>query len=99
MAAISCQTSNNERVYGPTMGRTQRDIWLMIGIAVGLMSGITSIVREWISIFYPHAVNSGRLFNACLITCFFAAVLFVFHRQAVRSGSSVKLSSRLKIEW
>jgi len=59
----------------------QRDIWLTIGIAVGLMSGIASIIREWISIFYPQAINTGRLFNACLITCFFAAVLLVFQRQ------------------
>jgi len=62
-------------------------IWLVIGIGVGLMSGIASLVREWLSIFHPQAVNSGRLFNASLITCFFAAVLFVFYRQRATIAS------------
>lgn len=59
----------------------RNDIWLVLVIAVGLMSGIASLVREWLSIFFPHAVNSGRLFNAWLSTCFFLAGLFVFYRQ------------------
>jgi hypothetical protein len=55
----------------------QKDVWLMIGIAVGLMSGFASIFREWLSIFHPQAADTGRVFNACLITCFFLAAIFV----------------------
>jgi hypothetical protein len=45
------------------------------------MSGITSIFREWLSVFHPTAADAGRVFNACVITCFFLAAVLVFARQ------------------
>ncbi len=67
-----------------TMGRwsgLRTDLWLTVAIAVGLMSGIASLVREWFSLFHPQAVKSGHLFDACVVTSFFVAVIIVFARQ------------------
>jgi len=60
-----------------------KDIWLGLAIAVGLMSGIASILREWIAVFHPNAVDSGRLFNACLWSCFVVSCCVVIARQRI----------------
>lgn len=65
----------------------RKDAWLWAVIAVGLMSGVTSSFREWISLFYPHAVNSGKLFDACLHTCLFLAAIVVVVRQRLTIAS------------
>lgn len=54
------------------------------------MSGITSIVREWIATFYPGSVQPRPLFSACLLTCFVVSCAFAWfdeHRKvsALRS--------------
>ncbi len=59
----------------------RKDIWLWVLVTIGLMSGITSTFREWLFVFHPGAADAGRLFNACLITCFFLAAVFVFASQ------------------
>jgi hypothetical protein len=58
-----------------------KDILLWLLVTVGLMSGITSTFREWVSVFHPGAADAGRLFYACVITCFFIAAVSVFARQ------------------
>jgi hypothetical protein len=59
----------------------RKDAWSLVLLAIGLMSGIAAIFREWLSVFVPRIADSGRLFNACLITCFFLATLLVIFRQ------------------
>lgn len=59
----------------------RKDFWLALAMAVGLMSGITSIFREWLSVFHPNATDAGRVFNACLWTCFVISCVFVVARQ------------------
>jgi hypothetical protein len=65
----------------PPWAGFRKDIWLWLLVAVGLMSGIAATFREWLSIFYPRAADTGRLFGACAITSFLLAAVLVFARQ------------------
>ncbi len=65
----------------PRWAGFRKDLWLWLFVAVGLMSGITAIFREWLSVFHPTAADAGRVFNASVITCFFLAAVLVFFRQ------------------
>jgi hypothetical protein len=69
-------------------------VWLLMVIGIGLMSGIFSVVREWLSIKYPAApTRSGQIFQASLWTCFVIAALFVVIRQRL---AIVGLEDRLE---
>jgi hypothetical protein len=59
-----------------------KDVWLGVGVLVGLMSGIASIIREWLTVFHPSATNAGRIFEASPWTCFVSCgVVIVIVRQ------------------
>jgi hypothetical protein len=45
------------------------------------MSGIASIIREWLTVFHPSATNAGRIFDASLWTCFVISCGVVIVRQ------------------
>ena len=60
-----------------------KDVWLGVAVTVGLMSGIASIFREWLSVFHPAAVSSSRLFYASLWTCFVISCGIVIARQRI----------------
>ena len=45
---------------------------------IALMSGLASIVREWIATFSPGAVKAPSLFDACLVTCFVASCTYAW---------------------
>ena len=62
----------------------RKNVWLWIAITIGLMSGITSIVREGIAMFRPSAVPPGRLFFTCLWISFLTAAIYVLVAQQHR---------------
>jgi hypothetical protein len=62
----------------PRWAGFRKDIWRWLLVAVGLMSGIAATFREWLSVFYPRAADAGKLFDACLITCFLLATVSCF---------------------
>jgi hypothetical protein len=61
-----------------------KDAWSVIALCVGLMSGIASIVREWLGIFMPTVAPPSRLFEACGVTCFIVSVWVLVYRKDVR---------------
>jgi hypothetical protein len=70
----------------------RKDLWFVILVVVGLMSGITAIFREGLATFYPTAFNSSRVFQLCLWTCFFVSMTALVFRQR---ATIVNLESRL----
>jgi len=70
------------------------DAWNALAFAVALMSGITSIAREYFAVFRPAAVAPSRLFNASLLTCILVSYGFLFWRQRLHIGSFVGLHPR-----
>jgi hypothetical protein len=58
-----------------------KDTWLGVAVLVGLMSGIASILREWLAIFHPSIASAGPVFRASLWTCFVISCGVVVARQ------------------
>lgn len=61
-----------------------KPLWFVVVVAVALMSGITSIFREWLALYFPHSVAASGAFQASVTTCFALSgfiVLFQMHRE------------------
>jgi hypothetical protein len=58
-----------------------KDAWLAGALSVGLMSGIASIFREWLTISHPGTSNTGHVFDTTLRLCFAIACGVVIVRQ------------------
>jgi hypothetical protein len=59
-------------------------MWFVVVVAVALMSGIASIFREWLALYFPQSVAASGAFQASVTTCFALSgfiVLFRMHRQ------------------
>ena len=62
--------------------RLFRTFWVGVVLVICLMSGITSIGREAVGIWYPGAFHSNQVFTFCLRLCFFiSAVTVVVYQQ------------------
>jgi hypothetical protein len=50
--------------------------WLQwVLVAVGIMSGFLSLIREWLTLTHPEKVNEKRLFWRCRLYAFIFSVL------------------------
>jgi len=76
------------------------DYWLGLieyaGIAVGLMSGLLAIFREYFAIQHPERIPPKSLFWTCVRVAFIisAVVAWVGHPQTERGRTSIEPSAR-----
>ncbi len=81
---------------GGAHANAHSDVWDLIALWVCLMSGVASLLREGITLFFPTVAPSTQVFRFCALSCFIVSGWITLIRTRMRIRELIR---ELKTAW